>query len=167
MTVRPFQIGDLRSILRIEGASFDQEAWTEDIFVDCFRDERTLFLIAAIEGRTAGYIIARFGRHGAEIDSLAVLPRYRRQGVAIQLLKTAMQRVRRAGVEAVWLTVQSKNLSAISLYRKFGFVRTRTIPGYYANNSSGWRMRNHPRPKPSRFPLPVRKRTSPAPRSTS
>lgn len=141
--LRPFKESDVRIILRIERTCFADDAWTQEAFLDYFRAGRSLFLVAEIQGRAAGYIIARFAPHGAEIDSLAVLPRHRRKGIATQLMKAAMRRLRRGGAGTVWLTVQSKNQRAIWLYRKLGFVRSRTLPGYYADNLSGWRMRSH------------------------
>ena len=44
-------------------------------------------------------------------------------------------------MKTVWLMVRRKNEAAIRLYRKLGFVRTATVPNYYEDQSTGWRMR--------------------------
>jgi ribosomal protein S18 acetylase RimI-like enzyme len=100
-----------------------------------------LFLVARVGGSIAGYSAACLARHGAEIASLAVRPRYRQNGVATALLETTIRKRQRSRAQAVWLMVRRQNEQAIRLYRKLGFVRTATVPNYYDDRSSGWRMR--------------------------
>jgi ribosomal protein S18 acetylase RimI-like enzyme len=116
ITVRSFENNDLASILRIERESFDRDAWSREVLLEYAWAASDLFLVAIVAGRIAGYSIACPARHGAEIASLAVRPRYRQEGVATVLLKT------------------------IRLYRKLGFVHTGTVPNYYDDHASGWRM---------------------------
>jgi [ribosomal protein S18]-alanine N-acetyltransferase len=141
VTVRSFEKNDLPSILRIELESFDRDAWSRGVFLEYACAAPDLFLVARVAGRIVGYSIACLARHGAEIASLAVRPGYRREGVATVLLKTTIRKVRRSGAQAVWLMVRRQNEEAIRLYRKLGFVRAGTVPNYYDDNSSGWRMR--------------------------
>ena len=141
ITVRSFENNDLPSILRIERKSFDRDAWSREVFLEYACAASDLFLVARVAGRIAGYSIACLARHGAEIASLAVRLRYRQEGVATVLLKTTIRRVRRTGARAVWLMVRRQNDEAIRLYRKLGFVHTGTVPNYYNDDSSGWRMR--------------------------
>jgi ribosomal-protein-alanine N-acetyltransferase len=146
VTVRAFEMRDLPRIVRIDLESFELDAWPREVFLDYTRGAPDLFLVATVDGggagdRIAGYTIARLTRHGAEIASLAVRPLYRQRGVATALLKTTLRKLRRSGANAVWLMVRPRNEDAIRLYRKFGFVRTGTVPNHYADGSSGWRMR--------------------------
>jgi ribosomal-protein-alanine N-acetyltransferase len=140
ITVRSFENNDLASILRIERESFDRDAWSREVLLEYAWAASDLFLVAIVAGRIAGYSIACPARHGAEIASLAVRPRYRQEGVATVLLKTTIRRVRRSGAKAVWLMVRRQNNEAIRLYRKLGFVHTGTVPNYYDDHASGWRM---------------------------
>jgi len=140
--VRSFESGDLPSVLRIERESFDRDAWPREVFLEYARAQPDLFLVARAAGnKIAGYSIARLTRHGAEIASLAVRPPYRGIGVATALLRAIIRKLRRAGAKTVWLMVRRTNEPAIRLYRKFGFVRTATVPNHYSDGSSGWRMR--------------------------
>jgi ribosomal protein S18 acetylase RimI-like enzyme len=100
-----------------------------------------MFLVARIAGSIAGYSIACLTRHGGEIASLAVGPPYRRSGVATALLRATIRKLKHAGAASVWLIVRRENREAIQLYRKLGFLRTATVPHYYGDGSSGWRMR--------------------------
>lgn len=141
ISIRPFEKSELPSILRIEEQCFDRDAWSREIFLEYADSVPRLFLVAKVGARIAGYSIASLTRGGAEIASMAVLPKYRREGVATALLKTTIQKVRRAGARAVWLMVRRQNEQAIRLYRKLGFVRVGTVPNYYEADSPGWRMR--------------------------
>lgn len=89
----------------------------------------------------AGYALAELTPHGGELSSLAVLPAYRRIGVASILLAEILKKLRRAHATPVRLMVRRNNHAAIQLYQKFGFVRVATVANYYGGNSPGWRMR--------------------------
>jgi ribosomal-protein-alanine N-acetyltransferase len=141
VTVRVFEKSDLPGILRMERECFDKDAWPREIFLEYAAAVPDLFLIASVDGRIAGYGIACLTRHGAEIASLAARPVYRRRGVATALLRAMFRKVRRRSVKVVWLTVRRENAEAIRLYCRLGFVRTGTVPSYYDDGSSGWRMR--------------------------
>ena len=132
---------DIGAILRIEGASFLADAWDFASFLDYLRACKDLFLVAMLDGRIAGYAIACVAPEGAEIDSIAVHPRYRGRGVAGALMRETLAAVRRRRAAACFLTVRRSNRDAIALYRGFGFVVTRTLPGYYEDGEDGWRMR--------------------------
>lgn len=139
--MRLFERGDLRGIMRIERESFGRDAWPREAFLGYFAAAPQLFLVATVAGRLAGYSIAGITRHGGEIDSLAVLPSYRRCGIATALLKATIRRLRRYGVGAVFLMVRRGNRSAIQLYRGLGFRRVATVAGYYPRGATAWRMR--------------------------
>ena len=141
VTVGSFELSDLPGILRVERESFDRDAWSREVFLEYTRPAPALFLVARTAGNIIGYSIACWARQGAEIVSLAVRPPYRKEGVATALLKATLQKLRRSGAQAVWLMVRRENEAAIRLYRKLGFVRTATVPNYYGDKSSGWRLR--------------------------
>lgn len=140
--VRRFAMHDLASILRIEQKSFGVDAWPADLFKNYALRRPELFLVAQVGRRIAGYSITCVSARGvAEVDSIAVLPRYRGRGIAKMLLQRSIQKVRRIGVSAVTLMVRRENTSAIQLYRRLGFVRTATVKDYYEDGATAWRMR--------------------------
>ena len=61
------------------------------------------------------------------LDSLAVLPDYRRQGIASRLIRATKERADRMGLPCVGLLVDKGNLSGEALYTSVGFR--------YANDS--------------------------------
>jgi [ribosomal protein S18]-alanine N-acetyltransferase len=139
--IRAFCADDLAGVLRIERASFGRDAFPRELFLRYAAASPRFFLIARVSGRIAAYCIATFTPHGAEIDSLAVLPRHRKLGIATALMKAMIRKLRRFGVRVITLLVRRKNTAAIRLYRSLGFVRVSTIAHYYPGGATAWRMR--------------------------
>lgn len=70
------------------------------------------------------------------IDSLAVLPEFRRQGIARQLMMAQLEVGRKLGLPKATLLVDPDNPSAQSLYRQCGFEHNREI---YAFGQIFWK----------------------------
>lgn len=66
-----------------------------------------------------------------EILTFCVLPSYRRQGIASQLLLDLIQYLSSFGKILCYLEVEENNFSAIELYKKFGFKIYGKRPDYY------------------------------------
>ena len=138
--VRPFQASDLRRILEIEKQSFGADAWPAEWFREYAASCPKLFLTAHSGPSIVGYSITCVARERAELASIAVARRARGRGVARRLLTASLRSARRDGAAAIRLMVRIDNEGAIGLYRKFGFVRLRTITRYYQDGASGWLM---------------------------
>ena len=81
----------------------------------------------------SGFNIIRQTRDEAEILSIGVDPKIRRSGLAVSLMREAILRLTGDGVKALFLEVDSGNVSAVNLYRKLGFQTVGARPGYYKN----------------------------------
>lgn len=134
-------MSELPSILKIERESFGADAWPPDLFREYARYNPRLFLVARAGPGIAGYSITCVTPGKAEIVSIAVSPKYRGRGIASRLLSASIRGAWRAGASTVMLMVRRDNTAAIQLYRRFGFVRTATVKGYYEDGGTGWRMR--------------------------
>src|SRR5882672_10770793 len=84
--VNRFDPGDLNCVLVIEQSSFAEDAWDKKLFLEYHRECPDLFLIAKLGRRIAGYAITCATSRNAELASIAVDPRDRRNGVAKALL---------------------------------------------------------------------------------
>jgi [ribosomal protein S18]-alanine N-acetyltransferase len=131
----------MAAILRLETRSFGREAWTKDLFLWYAKTFPKLFLVAKKNGHMAGYCAGSMRGKSGDIDSIAVAARYKRRHVATELLNALIRRLKRSGAVSIDLMVRRDNAAAIALYRKIGFVRTRTIAGYYEDGAAAWRMR--------------------------
>jgi len=139
--VRPFDRRNLDRVVEIERASFGKDAWPAEWFVDYWRASPELFLVARQGRRIAGYSITRTSWRGAELESIAVDPRYRGRGVAQALLDSTRARLRLQGARTLRLMVSTDNEPALRFYRQYGFVRTRLVKRYYGAGRDAWRMK--------------------------
>lgn len=81
-----------------------------------------------------GYIGIQFVCEEAEIANLAVHPDRRKEGVGRALLEEAKRFCIENAIEVLHLEVRSGNDTAITLYERFGFLRTGRRKGYYADS---------------------------------
>ncbi len=61
------------------------------------------------------------------IVNVAVLPAYRRRGIAHALMQQSLAYARQQGASRLWLQVDTDNHGAIALYRRLGFVACETV----------------------------------------
>ena len=127
-TIRPAAEQDLSALVSIERESF-ADHWTPENLLEYPG------WVAEINGEIAGFLISREIFPGnrntppeREILNLAVAPRFRRQGIAAQLLRQELSR--RA---VFYLEVRESNAAARALYGKFGFKEISRRTGYYRN----------------------------------
>ena len=86
----------------------------------------------ALEGETLlGYLALSTVLDEGSIDNIAVLPEYRRRGVAEALLRAAIRRGRERALAFITLEVRAGNAPAIALYEKHGFARVGRRKNYY------------------------------------
>lgn len=71
----------------------------------------------------------------AHVATIAVHPDYRQRGIGHRLLATALLDAAERGVIQVYLEVRRGNLTAQSIYARFGFKVTGERPGYYRDNN--------------------------------
>lgn len=88
-----------------------------------------------------GMLLARVTADEAEILTLAVEPRARRQGVATALLQHALTEARTRGARCMLLEVSVENAAARALYDRTGFVEVGRRPRYYADGSDALVLR--------------------------
>lgn len=135
-----FRRTHLEAVLKVEIASFPAEAYPRELFLELARDCGELFFVAYSSAQVVGYSVTCTGARGAEIVSIAVLPRWRRHGVARALLQRTLRALRSLEVAVVRLMVRPSNASAISFYRFFGFRSARLVRGYYEDGGDALRM---------------------------
>jgi len=83
-----------------------------------------------------GFLIARRAGDEAELVTLAVLPAYRRLGLARALLATATTTLRAAGASHLFLEVDQANTPARGLYQALGAVVVGRRPRYYEHGAN-------------------------------
>jgi ribosomal protein S18 acetylase RimI-like enzyme len=80
-----------------------------------------LFLVALVEGRVAGTVMAGYDGHRGWIYSMAVLPECRRMGVGTRLLEHAERGLRERGCVKINLQILDGNEGARGFYLASGY----------------------------------------------
>ena len=71
---------------------------------------------------------------------LAVASPYRGHGVATALVKKAIDAMARRHADEIVLETEETNTSAMRLYERLGFLRSKKLHRYYLNGSSAYRL---------------------------
>ena len=132
MKIRFMTEADLEQAAAIEAACF-REPWSLDLLSSGYKNKWNLYLAAEEDGRLAGYgavcVIAGEG----EIQRIAVLEEFRRQGLGRKLLDAMVAAARNRGARAMTLEVRESNEPAIKLYFSAGFRTEAQRKDYYRN----------------------------------
>jgi ribosomal-protein-alanine N-acetyltransferase len=139
-TVRRMRMADLNRIVEIELASFGDEAYDRNLFVEFFRKCGELFLVAEHDREVQGYMVTCIRGEQAELVSVAVDRAARRMGAASALMESTLRRLRRRGIARIGLMVRADNDKARAFYERYGFEKVRRVPRYYEAGGDGWRM---------------------------
>ena len=109
------------------------DAWSESDISSVICTVGGIAYVATNGDELLGYIIGRLIPPEGEIYRIAVMPKYRRRGIAYRLLNYAVKTERGHGLECLFLEVRSKNIPARMLYRSYGFKEMGIRRGYYKN----------------------------------
>jgi len=128
--IRPMTPFDLELVAALHAACFS-EGWSAASIGALLAGPGAFGLLAASDGQPAGFILVRPAADEAELLSLAVLPAWRRRGLARRLLAAALERLVTAGTRRLLLEVAEDNVAARRLYEGVGLTRVGRRPGYY------------------------------------
>lgn len=140
LKLRNFQFSDLNSIMKIENASFDTDAYPKKRFERLWKLHSKDFIVAELKDKIVGYIIAYPKRYFIDFDSLAVDKKYRNSGIGKKLLNFILNKFRRKGFKKASLEVRTTNKIATSFYQTLGFKITKIIKNYYKDGGDAYRM---------------------------
>lgn len=107
--------------------------WSPNAIAGELTNPLSLWVVAADNGTVAGYVGSQSVLGESDMMNLAVLPAYRRQGVAYKLVAMLIEKLCEQDVHSLTLEVRASNEAAISLYDKIGFVQVGRRPNYYTN----------------------------------
>lgn len=132
ITIEKMNESHIGAIARVEKECFSSP-WSETALRNELENGFARFLVALIDGKTAGYIGAHNVLGEVYITNVAVLPRYRRQGVAEKLIKSLVDLSLNENADFITLEVRKSNDAAISLYTKTGFKEVGLRKNFYEN----------------------------------
>jgi ribosomal-protein-alanine N-acetyltransferase len=92
-----------------------------------------LYVLKDAEGRSLAFCACWHLVDELHINSVAVAPALRRQGVASELMRGVLAKAREEGAVKATLEVRRSNESARALYERLGFQVEAIRPDYYTN----------------------------------
>jgi ribosomal protein S18 acetylase RimI-like enzyme len=138
--IRRADLDDAKKILHIETQCFTSDRLSARSIRHFLRSDRNRLFLYMSDGVAAGYILTlsharhRLARH----YSVAVLPEYRKRGVAEALLLHAEQDF--GEKDGFTLEIRKDNHSAQRLYSRMGYTARRTMNNYYDDGQDGIEM---------------------------
>ncbi len=131
--IRRVRAEDIDAIFNIELLSF-KEPYPKELLRTLLIMCNETFLVAELSGKIVGYVISLIRRgYLCHVISIAVHPKYRRRGIATQLMIATEELARKLGSKLMRLEVRVSNHAARKLYEKLGFSESYVIGRYYRN----------------------------------
>ena len=103
--------------------------YSENTFQDFLKDKN----YHLVRDEEKGFALARVIGDVAELITLAVVPEFRRSGIANKLLYELIEKIKILGANQFTLEVAENNTPAINLYRKFNFQSLHRRKNYFSN----------------------------------
>lgn len=136
---------DIPVLASYEKLLFPYSPWNTAQFKEEFAGiPTTRFMsVAEAENTIVGYCGVFLPAPGVEADILtvAVLPEYRRQGIAREFMRQIEEWARERGASAMMLEVEHTNESAIELYKSLGYMKISVRMDYYGPGQDAFVMR--------------------------
>ncbi|MDR0764849.1 MAG: ribosomal protein S18-alanine N-acetyltransferase [Synergistaceae bacterium] len=124
--------GDLKSLMEIEKACF-AVPWEKDLIAADLAGGNSVYLKASFKNVVAGYGVLGQNEGAAHLMNMAVLPEYRRRGVASQIMAAFGVLAGEWLCRRMYLEVRASNAGARKFYAALGFVYSSRIKGYYGD----------------------------------
>ncbi len=132
---QPMTDADLDEVVALE-AHVQAFPWTRGNFADALAAGYGAWALRR-EGKLAGFCVLMFAPDVAHLLVIAVAKPLHRQGLGGLLLDWCEQQARERGMEGVLLEVRPSNESAISFYKRHGYLQIGVRRGYYPAEKGG------------------------------
>lgn len=132
--IRLMQPADLGQVADLEKACFT-ESWSYALLEAGIHSPYDVYYVYEQEGRILGYCNLRLLAGEGEVQRIAVLPAFRRLGLAREMMGVMVDYARKNHAVSISLEVREGNLPARNLYETYGFRAEAVRKGYYRNPS--------------------------------
>lgn len=130
MTLVTPAVSQASELAKVDAVCFT-DPWSETSFREALAGEGYTFVALEEEGALIGYAGMLTVLDTADITNVAVLPAFRRQGLARRLLTALTAKAREQGVTRLQLEVRESNVAARTLYESLGFKADGKRKCYY------------------------------------
>lgn len=128
MNIEKFSTEYIADVAEIERQCFSSP-WSEEQLAEELKNDCARFFVAVENGRAVGYagLYAVCGE--GDVARVAVLPEYRKSGIAKAILQQAFT----DDITEIFLDVRESNIPAINLYHSLGFADIGIRKAYYTH----------------------------------
>ncbi|RUQ98928.1 ribosomal protein S18-alanine N-acetyltransferase [Labedella endophytica] len=134
VAIRPASSEDLAGILGLEESIFVNDAWSPAQMRAELGSPHTSYVVVVddVEGIVGyGGVQAPSASPDADIQTIAVVPSFRRAGLGRAIMAELIGAAWEVGAERVFLEVRADNPAAQALYVDLGFEEVGVRPHYY------------------------------------
>ncbi len=135
--VRPMTQNDLDRVFDAAKNIEHAPKWARSVYAEALhsdaRPQRIAFVAEDSEANLLGFAVVSLIPPQAELESIAVVTEFQRQGIARKLLLALMAELETRQVTDLLLEVRASNLPALKFYSALGFERNGSRPRYYAD----------------------------------
>ncbi len=135
ITISKMNLDDLNQIKNILFSDFD-DFWNYSIFKSELENSNSYYLTAKDKSKIVGFAGIKVSIPDADIMNIVVRKNYRKHGIGSFLMRELINFASSLGVRNLFLEVNEKNSSAISLYQKFNFKEISIRKNYYNENNA-------------------------------
>lgn len=129
------------AVAKLEKICFS-DPWSERSIASELDNELSLWLVAVENGTVCGYVGSQTVLGESDMMNVAVLPSFRRKGIAEMLVCSLIAELKRKESHSLTLEVRASNEPAKALYQKLGFELAGVRPGYYYHpKEDAWILR--------------------------
>ncbi|MGZ3713476.1 MAG: ribosomal protein S18-alanine N-acetyltransferase [Bdellovibrionota bacterium] len=139
---RPATEDDIAQIVDIEQGAM-RPPWGANSFRAELTKRTSRFWVITdneTDAKVMAYIVFSLPAEQAHIQTFAVKPELKRQGLGKYLLRQVIAFVMRQKGESIVLEVRKSNLAAVSLYQSMGFIVLHTMTKFYPDGEDGYSM---------------------------
>ena len=126
---------EFRQLSEVEQVCFPG-SWTKETLLSEVNNQLSVLVTSRRDGRITGFALGRVVVDEGELYQIGVLPEFRRQGIAEELLAQLHNEMRERGAVCCFLEVRSRNFGAIALYEKSGYQKISVRRGYYNDDDA-------------------------------
>lgn len=135
ITITSMNSQDLESIKDILNYDFD-DFWNYSILKDELNNKNSKYLVAKLNNKIIGFAGIKIIIDEADIMNIVVKKKSRNKGIGSLLLEKLIDLSKSLNLTSISLEVNEKNISAISLYKKFNFKEIGIRKKYYKDSNA-------------------------------
>ncbi len=122
---------NIDGLVKIENECFSKP-WTQSGFENELKNDTANFHVALCNNQEEAYMGYYIILDEGYVANIAVLPEYRRRGIAGALIENALTQCREKKLLFLSLEVRKGNENAVRLYKKYGFETVGERKNFYS-----------------------------------